>query len=248
MHDWTFEETLSAVVMVGEQILVGRNASAAADYLPLFLRTSNMLEARRDPATSYSTFLTGPSSNLLAPSFGGASVGQGYGGWAALTGVQVTYIAALDRMTECARLVGDGSLVQLFQRRRALTADGLALLTAPGPTPYFARSRDPNGTLHGVLGQAKHGYFEASPNHDAVALRVVNDTQAEAIMALIDGLGTRIRPNVFMLPNTDAGGGVGYDDMLCGTGVFGGHGFAQGYAWVIAFPSHLVIRIVAGFA
>jgi len=182
-HDWTFEETLSAVVMVGEQLLVGRNASGAAHYLPLFWRTSNLLETRRDPATSYTTFLTGPSSNLLAPSFGGASVGDHYGGWAALAGVHVTYIAALDRMVECARLVGDTRAAGIFQARRALTVDGLALLTAPSPRPpsYFVRSRDPNGTLHGVLGQSQHGYFEASPNHDAVALRVVDDLQVQRI-------------------------------------------------------------------
>ena len=55
---------------------------------------------------------------------------------------------------------------------------------------------------------------KASPNHDAVAWRVVDDELAEDIMATIDTLGVKIRPNTFILPNTDAGGGVGYDDML----------------------------------
>lgn len=70
-----------------------------------------------------------------------------------------------------------------------------------------ARSRDPDGTLHGVLGQKKYGYFEASPNHDAIALRIVDDADAEKIMVQTDELGAKIRPNTFMIPNTDAGGG-----------------------------------------
>ena len=66
------------------------------------------------------------------------------------------------------------------------------------------------------------GYFEASPNHDAVALGVVNDTLGEQIISKIKALGAAIRPNVFILPNTDAtgkasvqgSGAVGYDDMV----------------------------------
>ena len=45
------------------------------------------------------------------------------------------------------------------------------------------------GVLHGKLGQKKHGYFEASPNHDAVAWRIVDDDLAEDIMQTIDSLG-----------------------------------------------------------
>ena len=33
-------------------------------------------------------------------------------------------------------------------------------------------------------------------------------------MKVTDMLAPKIRPHTFMLPNTDAGGGVGYDDML----------------------------------
>jgi hypothetical protein len=49
---------------------------------------------------------------------------------------------------------------------------------------------------------------QASPNHDAVAWRVVDDVLAEEIMQTIDDLDKEIRPNTFILPNTDAGGGV----------------------------------------
>ena len=41
------------------------------------------------------------------------------------------------------------------------------------------------------------------------AFRVVDDALAEKIMAVTDALGAKLRPNVFVIPNTDAGGGVG---------------------------------------
>jgi len=55
-----------------------------------------------------------------------------------------------------------------------------------------------------------------------VALRVVNDSLAAAIVRRIKALGPLLRPNTFIIPNTDAtgkpsvtgAGGVGYDDMV----------------------------------
>ena len=98
--------------------------------------------------------------------------------------------------------------------------------------------------MHGVVGQQRHGYFEASPNHDAVALGVVNDTLAEKIVGKIKSLGALIRPNVFILPNTDCqgkasaagSGAVGYDDMACGNGtkcggIFGFGTWVNGGVW-----------------
>ena len=55
------------------------------------------------------------------------------------------------------------------------------------------------------INASKHGYFEASPNHDAIFLRIVDDAIAEGIMALTDKLQAKIRPHTFMIPNTDAG-------------------------------------------
>jgi len=135
----------------------------------------------------YTTLLTGPSSNLLAPSFGGGPNGT----WSYLSGVHVTYAAALDRMIELAKMAGHPMLSEL-EHRHALVQQGLAehLLTS-GPesngNPYFVMSKEPaSGLLHGKIGQMDlrntktlHGYFEPSPNHDAVFLRVVNDTVAE---------------------------------------------------------------------
>ena len=189
-----------------------------------------MLEARRDEASGYTAFATGPSTNLLAPSFGGGPNGtRSY-----LAGVSVTYTAALNRMIELALLAGNpetsGLVVELRDRVR-LNLKGITehfMVGKPGAR-YLVRSKDPaDGTLHGVLGQQRFGYWEASPNHDAVFHRIVNDTIAAEIMSVTDQLGEKIRPNVFMLPNTDAGGGVGYDDMLCGTGCSNADGFMDG--------------------
>ena len=92
-HDWTIEETLSGVVMMAEQLLVARNKTGARHYLPLFLRTSAMVEQRRDPTTQ--AFRTGVGSNLLAPSFGGGPNGT----MAFMSGISVTYTAACASQT-----------------------------------------------------------------------------------------------------------------------------------------------------
>ena len=239
-HDWTVEETLSGVVMQAELLLISRNASAARAFLPQALRTSNMVEARRDPASDYLAFLTGPASNLLAPSFGAWRLDNGRHAWSWMTGIVVTYAGALLRLVELARMEGcrDAHLEAIFAERLRQCEVGLAsgLFTAPGAA-YFMRSVDPNGTLHGVVGQARHGYFEAAPNHDAVALRVVNASTAAALVGAIKSMGAKLRPNVFILPNTDAtgkdsnnhSGAIGYDDMPGGVSTGGLFRFGE---WV----------------
>jgi len=342
LHDWTIEETLSGVVMQAEMLLISRNVTGTEEYMPLFMRTSDLLESRRDPATANTTFLTGPSTNLLAPSFGGGpNATRAY-----LAGVSITYTAALDRMIELTDLVDDRATKEVLQQRRQQTVEGLGrflqsvdaqtlrsaalngsrfheslsagasfrklshnlectavgdkcgpsqpsaspccgnatcrqpyhcggappppdqpftcFYAPPAPAPgchavgepckrkrdccldthcdtifcdtdngvcaqsppppaqqkpedaatvtnsthYFVRSIDPEssgGARHGVIGATQFGYFEASPNHDAVAWGIVNDSLAEEIMRTIDQLGDAIRPHDFILPNTDAG-------------------------------------------
>jgi hypothetical protein len=231
IHDWTLEETLSGLVMQSELLLISRNTSAIAEFLPISLRTANLIEGRRDPATGMQTFLSGPSSNLLAPSFGGWKLDNGRHAWSYLTGVSVTYSAALIRLVELCQLVPaittkGGTLEALYAARLALNRKGLSNYLAPSGD-YFVRSVDPNGTLHGVTGQARHGYFEAPPNHDAIAFGVVNKAMGAKIMRKLESMRALLFPNVFILPNTDShgkpsvtgGGGVGYDDMACGDGV-----------------------------
>ncbi len=166
MHDWTIEETLSALVMQAELLLITRNKTGIRDFFPVALHTAALLEARRHAATKYTTFLTGPSSNLLAPSFGGGPNGT----WSYLSGVSVTYTAALDRMIELAKMVPELSAVWLSEltNRRNLNFEGIEehLMTSgqeSGGVPYFVRSMDPaDGRLHGKIGQFRHGYFEST--------------------------------------------------------------------------------------
>ena len=253
-HDWTIEESLAGVVMQAELLLISRNASAVRAFLPQALRTSNLVEGRRDPASDYLAFLTGPASNLLAPSFGAWRLDNGRHAQSWMTGIVVTYAGALLRLVELARLEGvrDAHLEAIFAERLRQCEAGLAsgLFTAPSstlpdgtlpdgtmPGGYFMRSVDPNGTLHGVVGQARHGYFEAAPNHDAVALRVVNASTAAILVGAIKAMGAKIRPNVFILPNSDAkglpsvkgSGAIGYDDMPGGVATGGLFGFGE---WV----------------
>jgi hypothetical protein len=168
IHDWTLEETLSGVVMQAELLVINRNVSAIAWNLPRFLRTFNLIEARRDFATGGLLFLSGPSSNLLAPSFGGWQLDNGRHAWSYMTGVAVTYAAGLIRAIECAKLVPtermptqagewNGTQFQaLFEHRLAQIRASLPQLLSP-TEDYFIRSLDPNGTLHGVIGQERHG-------------------------------------------------------------------------------------------
>ena len=108
-------------------------------------------------------------------------------------------------------------------RPQGLRPQGLALLTTD--EGYFVKSIDPDGTRHGVFGAAKYGYFEASPNHDAICFRVVDEAKSLRIydkLASIPGL----RPHDLIVANCPS-----LDDMYeapqglwgFGTWVNGGH-------------------------
>ena len=221
LHDWGMEFTAAGLLMQSELLLIGRDREAVARYLPKLERCANFIETRRDPTNNL--FLAGPAGNLLAPSFAGWKKPDGTYGQAYLTGLSVTYIAALDRLIELEKFAGRSAEAKVQSQRRATAHQGLArLATDEG---YFIRSLDPDGTRHGVFGAARHGYFEASPNHDALAFRVADDAQAERIYAKIASI-PGLRPHRFILPNYPS-----YDDMYeepqglwgFGTWVNGGH-------------------------
>jgi hypothetical protein len=65
---------------------------------------------------------------------------------------------------------------------------------------YFVKSIDPDGTRHGVYGAPKYGYFEAAPNHDAIAFRVVDDVQATRIYSKIASI-PGLRPYDLIITN-----------------------------------------------
>ena len=196
IHDWGLEFTAAGVLLQSELLLISRDLKSIDHYLPRLERSANFLDTRRDPDNNL--FLAGPAANLLAPSYAGWKKPDGTYGQAYLAGLSITYIAALDRLIELEKLAGQPAKVKLYSERRGLARKGLPLLTtAEG---YFIKSLDPDGTKHGVYGASRHGYFEASPNHDAICFRVVDNQQAEKIyakMASIPGL----RPYDFMIPN-----------------------------------------------
>jgi hypothetical protein len=221
MHDWGMEFTAAGLLMQSELLLISRDAPAIAHYLPKLERCANFIETRRNPTNNL--FYAGPAGNLLAPSFAGWKRPDGTYDKAYLTGLSVTYIAALDRLIELEKLAGRAPQAQLQTQHRDTARAALALLrTEEG---YFINSLDPDGTRHGVFGAVRHGYFESSPNHDAIAFRVTDDAQAKQIYAKIASI-PGLRPHQFVLPNYPS-----YDDMYekaeglwaFGTWVNGGH-------------------------
>jgi hypothetical protein len=196
IHDWGMEFTAAGVILKAEELLISRDAKAIARYLPMLERSVNFIETRRDPKNNL--FLAGPAGNLMAPSYAGYRKPDGTYGKAYLAGLSVTYIAGLDRVIELEKMTGNSEKAELYARRRELAKQGLPLLmTGEG---YFIKSLDPDGTRHGVYGAARHGYFEAAPNHDSIAFRVVDDAQAAKIYAKIASI-PQLRPYSLIITN-----------------------------------------------
>jgi hypothetical protein len=222
IHDWGMEFTAAGLLLQAELLLISRDIQAIAYYLPKLERCANFIETRRNSENNL--FLAGPAGNLLAPSYAGWHRADGSYDMAYLSGLSITYIAALDRLIELEKLAGQNKKAQLYQDRRDLARNGLShIVTDEG---YFIKSLDPDGTRHGVYGSEKHGYFEASPNHDAIAFRVVDDKQARRIYKKIESIPGLRRHNVIIANHP------GLDDMYDsgtswlwqhGTWVNGGH-------------------------
>jgi hypothetical protein len=221
IHDWGMEFTAAGALMQAELLLISRDADAIDKHIPHLERALNFIETRRDPETGL--YQGGVACNLLAPSFGGHLKPDGTRGFAFHAGLQVTYIAALERLIELEKLAGRNTVAGAYQRRLELAKASLPkLVTDEG---YFVNSIDPDGTRHGVFDAEKHGYFESSVNHDAIAFRVADDAQAKKIYAKIASI-PQLRPHSFLIPNYPS-----YDDMYeqpaglwaYGTWVNGGH-------------------------
>ncbi|MCA9436570.1 MAG: hypothetical protein KC978_12365, partial [Candidatus Omnitrophica bacterium] len=222
IHDWGMEFTAAGLLLQSELLLSERDPNKIREDLPKLRRCANFLETRRDPENNL--YLAGPAGNLLAPSYAGWKRSDGTYDKAYLAGLSVTTIAALDRLILLERMAGSSEWVSKLTERRDLSKKGLSLLTTE--EGYLIKSLDPDGTKHGVFGAGNHGYFESSPNHDAVAFRVVPDKQAEQIYTKIASI-PGLRPYRFILPNYP-----GLDDMYrepddwlwkFGTWVNGGH-------------------------
>lgn len=221
IHDWGMEFTAAGLLMQAELLLISRDGQAIAHYLPKLERCAQFIESRRDPRNNL--FMAGPAGNLLAPSYAGWKHPDGTYDMAYLAGLSITYIAALERLIELEKLAGNLNKARLYAGRRERARKGLALLTTE--EGYFIKSLDPDGTKHGVYGAPKHGYFESSPNHDAICFRVVDEDQAQRIYTKIASI-PGLRPYDLIIPNYPS-----LDDMYTepqglwafGTWVNGGH-------------------------
>ena len=196
IHDWFYEATAAGVVMQAEILLASRDPEKLAHYLPKMRRACDFIEKTRDPKNNL--FLVGPASNLIAPSYGGIQQPDGTFGKGYLTGLSITYLAALDRMVELFKLNGDAAQLSEYERRQKITRESLPQLLTPAG--YFVKSMAPDGTKHGVLGQEKFGYLEGVANADAVAMRVADDATARSIYQSIRNFPD-IRPFDFLMTN-----------------------------------------------
>ena len=182
-YDWFFESTACGILLECEILLFERDIEKIRKYIPLMRRSMEHIESRR---AENGLFLTGASSNLLAPSFGATLDENGNPDTAYLTGLAVTTLAAEERFAEVAKLAGDEALERLCRNRAGQIRKALPLLlTDEG---YFLKSMDKDGTPHGKYGETKHGYLESSANADAVAHRAVDRTTRESIMAKLDSV------------------------------------------------------------
>lgn len=196
IHDWGLEFTAAGLLMKAEALLVSRDVEALPYYLPRLRRCAAFIESRRDPKNDL--FLAGPAANLLAPSYAGCRQPDGTYGQAYLVGLSVTYVAALDRLIELERMAGATEQVRLQTERRDRARLALGRVTTS--EGYLIKSLDPDGTRHGVYGAARHGYFEAVCNHDAVAFRVADDRLSESIYARLSSI-PGLRPHGLIITN-----------------------------------------------
>lgn len=188
-HDWFYEATAAGVNMQCDLLLFDRRSEQIDHYVPLLWRSLNLIESTR---AANGLFLVGTAANLLAPSYGGSfdektgKIGKGY-----LAGLAITYSAALIKFIEVLKLQGDTNGCQECRTRLEHTLKALPQLMTP--EGYFAKSMDPDGTLHGVYGQAKYGYLDSVCNIDAIAGHVVDDATARSIYNMIASI-PQIRP------------------------------------------------------
>ncbi|MCE1198509.1 MAG: hypothetical protein LWW85_06025, partial [Marinilabiliales bacterium] len=223
IHDWPFGFTTAGLILQSELLLEERNPAEIARYLPMLERCAEFIDSRRDPVKNI--FLVGSAGNLLAPSYAGTGMKRADGSYepAFLAEISVNYLAGLKRLVELEKMAGRTDQVRRYAERISRVTDGLRWLTTP--EGYFVRSVEKDGTLHGNYGASRFGYFEATPNHDAMAFRIADDAQCRKIYDKIRSI-PGLRPYDLILPNYP-----GYDDMYENSGLFTFGRWVNGGHW-----------------
>ncbi|MEI6276479.1 MAG: hypothetical protein WCP08_10840 [Prolixibacteraceae bacterium] len=212
IHDWAFGFTTAGIILQSELLLIKRDKATIDRYLPLLEQCVSFIDSRRDPVKNL--FLVGTAGNLLAPSYAGSGKQLPDGTYepAYLAEISVNFIAGLNRMIELEKMTGRTGMARKYLALKRKVESGLKWLTTD--EGYFVRAREKDGTLHGQFGNDKYGYFESTPNHDAMAFRVVGDEQALKIYNKINSI-PGLRPYQLIIPNFP-----GYDDMYEDKGLF----------------------------
>ncbi len=212
IHDWAFGFTAAGIILQSELLLIKRDKAAINRYLPLLEQCVDFIDNRRDSVKNI--FLVGTAGNLLAPSYAGSGrqLPDGTFEPAYLAEISINYLAGLYKIIELEKMSQRPQMVKKYQDSMAKVTAGLKWLTTP--EGYFVRSRALDGTLHGQFGNDRFGYFEATPNHDAMAFRIADDSQAQKIYAKISSI-PGLRPYKLIIPNFP-----GYDDMYETKGLF----------------------------
>jgi hypothetical protein len=220
-NDWGIGFTAAGLVMESERLLVSRDNEAIRKQLPQLRRVAAFLDSRRDPEMNL--LLGGKGSNLLAPGFEGSIDADGKKQYAYLTELSVNYCAALLRLAEVCDRIGEG--IEAMAYRTTAEKVRTALMTMKDDQGSFIMFKDPDGTKHGVYGAEKYGYFEATPNHDAVCMRVVDDAASKKIIERMVSI-KELAPHDLILTNYPAYDEPGYPTdglMTYGKWVHGGH-------------------------
>ena len=219
LHDWFIGTTAAGLILESDRLLIRHDPDKARERLPQLQRVAAFLDSRRDSVTNL--LKAGRATNLLAPAYKGYINQHGIPEFAYLTELSVNFAAGLTRLAEVCDMTGKTDLASGYRQ----TADKIkaALPMLMDDEGSFIMSLDPDGTRHGVFGAEKHGYFEATPNHDAVCMGVVDDSTAKRIIARMVSI-PGLAPHDLILPNYPS-----YDDhsgegaMTYGTWVNGGH-------------------------
>lgn len=174
-----------AVSLICEYILFTRDVEYAKDKIHPLRQAMNFANTR--------SFKNG----LMQVGTGGAIFEQFYNYEGYPSSTQIYYLAALQRMAEVEKLLGNFQQAERFQQKMSPVKQAL-LKWLLVPEGYFASALDVQGNYHGY-----RDYFESYPNAMAAPLGIVSDDIACSIVRKIKSI-PEVDCNVSMCSNYPA--------------------------------------------
>jgi len=182
-EDFWVEGTAAMVYCFSDLLLAMRDKELIGKYLSKIELSLNWLHSL---ITENGLMATGPAGTLIEREYGATYLGnlkyeKGYP-----SGAMVYYIGALEQASELEKFCGaydksDNYISWTSEAKMNLKK----LITSE---EYFINYIDSLGKLHGVYGEKEHGYFESNPNHDAIALRIVDEETSKKIYKKIKSI------------------------------------------------------------